>query len=106
MRKGLLVRAAAVCLVMVLTVTVVGCESDSAAIWTSEAKSPSGRWTSKATTIQTSGLGAASVGTSVQLSWIGLTSSPTLILGLENETAYPIGITAVKMTWIESPRVP
>lgn len=93
-------RLTVVFVVMSLSLVLVGCEPDSASVWSGEAKSPSGRWVSMATTTQTGGPGTASVGTTVYLRWATGSPSPTLILGLENETAYPIGITAIKMTWL------
>ena len=93
-------RAALVSLGMCLSLVLLGCADDSASVWSGEARSPSGRWLSKATTTQTGGPGTASVGTAVYLRWTASSGPPTLILGLENETAYPIGITAIKMTWL------
>lgn len=84
---------------MCLSLVLVGCADDSASVWSGEARSPSGRWISTASTIQTGGPGTASVGTTVYLRWTA-NSDPTLILGLENDSAYPIGITAIKMTWL------
>ncbi len=92
--------AALVSVVMCLSLVLVGCTDDSASVWSGEARSPSGRWVSTATTTQTGGPGTASVGTAVYLRWTASSRPPTLILGLENETAYPIGITAIKMTWL------
>lgn len=92
--------SAALFLGMCFSLVLVGCGQDSASVWSGEAMSPSGRWVSTATTTQTGGPGTASVGTSVYLRWIASSGPPTLILGLENETAYPIGITAIKMTWL------
>ena len=92
-------RADVVSAVIGLSVSLAGCEPNSAAIWSDKAPSPSGRWTAAATTIQTGGPGTASVGTTVHLQWTGTQAPPTLILGLENDTAYPLGITAVRMTW-------
>ena len=93
-------RSAAVFLGICLSLVLVGCGQDSASVWYGEAKSPSGRWVSTATTTQTGGPGTASVSTAVYLRWIASSRSPTLILGLENETAYPVGITAIQMTWL------
>jgi hypothetical protein len=95
-----LTRLASVSAVMSLCMALAGCGSDSASVWSGAAKSPSGRWVSTATTIQNSGPGTAFVGTDVYLKWSASSAPPTLILGLSNESAYPIGITAIKMTWL------
>jgi hypothetical protein len=93
-------RAAVVSLVMGWNLGLAGCGPDSASVWSGEAKSPSGGWVSTATTTQNGGPGTASVDTAVYLRWSASSAPPTLILALSNETAYPIGITAVKMTWL------
>lgn len=92
-------RSALVSVGMCLSLVLIGCADDSASVWSGEARSPSGRWISTANTTQTGGPGTASVGTTVYLRWTA-SSDPTLILGLENDTAYPVGITAIKMTWV------
>jgi hypothetical protein len=93
-------RATVVSVVMWLSLILVGCGSDSASVWSGEANSPSGRWVSTAVTTQNGGPGTASVDTAVYLRWTAGSAPPTLILALSNDTAYPIGITAVKMTWL------
>lgn len=93
-------RLAALSAVISLCIALAGCGSDSASVWSGAAKSPSGRWVSTATTMQNGGPGTAFVVTDVYLKWSASSASPTLILGLSNESAYPIGITAVKMTWL------
>jgi hypothetical protein len=93
-------RATVVSVVLGLGLVLGGCGPDSASVWSGEAKSPSGRWVSTAITTQNGGPGTASVDTAVYLRWSASSAPPTLILALSNETAYPIGITAVKMTWL------
>ena len=78
---------------------VLGCR-DVATIWSAEARSPDGNWTARARTDQYGGPGTAFVGTSVYLYWINGSKPPVLILGLSNESAYPNGITSVKMNWL------
>lgn len=73
-----------------------GCK-DSAIIWSAESQSPDKHYVASARTEQSGGLGTASVFTTVYLKQIG--QSPTEILILSNESAYPSGITAVNMTW-------
>jgi hypothetical protein len=93
-------RLAVVSAVMGLCIALAGCGSDSASVWSGAAKSPSGRWVSTATTIQNGGPGTAFVGTDVYLRRSASAAPARLILDLSNESAYPIGITAVKMTWL------
>jgi hypothetical protein len=93
-------RATVVSVVAGLSLLLAGCGSDSASVWSGEANSPSGRWVSTAVTTQNGGPGTASVDTAVYLRWSASSAPPTLILALSNDTAYPIGITAVKMTWL------
>ena len=53
-----------------------------------------------ASTIQNSGFGTGDVETGVYLKWASTTQHPTMILGFSNESAYPLGVTGVKMKWI------
>ena len=55
-------------------------------------------FSTSARTEQFGGLGTAGVFTAVYLKQSG--QSPVMILSLSNESAYPLGITAVNMTWI------
>jgi hypothetical protein len=98
MRSRLLIRTSMAA--FGISVVLAGCSSNSASIWSGEAKSPSGRWVATATTKQTGGPGTASVDTAVYLRWSASSWPPTLVLGLSNETAYPLGITAVRMSWV------
>ena len=76
---------------------VSGC-NDSATIWSGEAQSPNKNFVASARTEQHSGLGTAGVYTSVYLKQN--TQKPTTILVLSNESAYPLGVTAVNMSWV------
>jgi hypothetical protein len=102
---GASARATVVLSVLGLSLTLAGCGPDAASVWSGEAKSPSGRWVSTATTTQNGGPGTASVDTAVYLRWSASSAPPTLILGLSNETAYPVGVTAVRMTWLTEDRI-
>jgi hypothetical protein len=76
---------------------VSGCK-DSAIIWSAESQSPDKHFVASARTEQYGGLGTAGVYTTVYLKQGR--QSPQEILALSNETAYPLGITAVNMNWI------
>jgi len=76
---------------------VSGC-NDSAIIWSGESPSPDKHFVASARTEQYGGLGTAGVYTTVYLKQIG--QSPVEILTLSNKSAYPLGITAVNMTWV------
>jgi hypothetical protein len=72
--------------------------NDSATIWSGEAQSPDKHYVASARTEQDSGFGTAAVYTTVYLKQNA--QKPTAILVFANETAYPLGVTAVDMTWI------
>lgn len=72
--------------------------SDSAIIWSAESQSPDKHYIASARTEQFGGLGTAAVFTAVYLKQSR--QPPAMILSLSNESAYPLGITAVDMTWI------
>ena len=76
---------------------VSGC-NDSSIVWSGESQSPDKHFVASARTEQYSGLGTAGVFTTVYLKQSG--QSPVMILNLSNESAYPLGITVVNMTWI------
>jgi len=94
------IRTATANVVIGLSVMLVGCDRDFATIWSQEVKSPDGHWVAVASTTQNGGPGTASVDTAVYLKWLASSGSPTLILGLSNESAYPLGITRVRMSWL------
>ena len=76
---------------------VSGCKN-CAIIWSGESQSPDKHFVASAHTVQCGGLGTAYVSTAVYLKQRG--QSPVEILGISYESAYPLGITAVNMTWI------
>jgi len=83
--------------ILAICAFVSGCK-DSAIIWSAESQSPDKHYVASARTEQYGGLGTAAVITTVYLSQSG--HSPVEIFSLSNESAYPLGITAVNMTWI------
>lgn len=54
----------------------------------------------QASTLQSSGLGTAAVGTGVYLKRIRSSNAPVQVLGFSNGSAYPVGSTAVKLAWV------
>jgi hypothetical protein len=62
--------------------------------------SPDSRWVATARTDQNGGPGTASVQTTVYLGLAGKPSRALEVLGLSNESAYPVGITSVRMAWV------
>jgi hypothetical protein len=81
-------------------VLVSGCRDKGTTIWSKEVRSPDGQWLAAAATKQWSGAGTAYVATSVYLKWMGGSQPPIEILGFSNDSAYPSGITNVKMEWV------
>ena len=72
--------------------------NDSAIIWSGESQSPDRHFVASAHTVPYGGLGTVAAQTTVYLKQRG--QSPVWILGLSYESVYPLGITAVDMTWI------
>jgi hypothetical protein len=88
---------------LALSIALTGCNDEPVAIWSLTSKSPDGVWIAGARTDQWSGPGIASVATYVELRWTpNLQREPISILVMSNESAYPLGVTAVKMNWISS----
>jgi hypothetical protein len=83
--------------ILAVCTLVSGC-NDSAIIWSGESQSPSKNIVASASTEQQSGFGTAGVYTTVYLKQNA--QKPTAILVFSNETAYPLGVTAVDMTWV------
>jgi hypothetical protein len=77
----------------------MSCCRDSALIWSAESRSPDGRLLASAQTDQFSGPGTAHVGTTVFLKQIGGSRPPVEILEFSNDSAYPPGVTSVRMNW-------
>lgn len=81
-------------------VLLVGCGSTSI-VWSMESKSPDGTLIAQARTSASGGFGtAAPPVTFVYLKLARSSWSPLQILSFENPTAYPVGVTAVKMRWV------
>lgn len=78
------------------------CGGNSVTLWSVEAKSPRGDWIAQASTLQSSGLGAAAVGTGVYLKKIGGLHPSIQVLGFSNYSAYPAGSTSVKLIWMNN----
>jgi hypothetical protein len=77
-----------------------GCRDEGATVWSKEVPSPDGLWLAKAATKQWGGPGTAYVATAVELKWVRGSPPPVQVLSFADETAYPIGVTAVEMQWI------
>lgn|SRR6185312_3013889 len=91
-----IVLSVAICISVVLW----GCGGNSVTLWSTESKSPRGDWIAQASTLQSSGLGTAAVGTGVYLKRTGSSNPPIQVLGFSNDSAYPVGSTAVNLTWV------
>jgi hypothetical protein len=98
-RGSVLRLLAAISLVFVLA---SGCRDQGRIVWSREAPSPDGLWVAKAATKQWGGPGTAYVATVVELKWARGSQAPVQVLSLADETAYPIGSTAVEMQWVDS----
>jgi hypothetical protein len=81
-------------------VLVYGCRNNGAIIWSKEVRSPDGHWLATAATKQWSGPGSAYVETDVSLKSSDSSQPPVEVLGFSNESAYPLGVTNVKMDWV------
>jgi hypothetical protein len=97
---GFSFRRALWCLIVLSSLCVTGCRNDGTIVWSAEVHSPDRRWLASAATKQWGGPGGAYVSTSVYLRPIGSNQRAFELLGLADPTAYPIGITSVKLTWI------
>ncbi len=90
-------------LVIVASATLVSaCRDKGKTVWAQEVASPDGHWRAIAATKQWSGPGAAYVATTVHLLSRPGDGEPIEILAFSNQTAYPLGITSVKMEWASS----
>ncbi len=87
-------------LIVACCVLVCGCRDEGTTIWSNEVRSPDGHWLALAATKQWSGPGNAYVATSVYLKGVNGSQVPTQILGFSNDSAYPAGVTNVKMEWV------
>ncbi len=94
---GIAYRMLMISSILAICAFVSGCK-DSAIIWFAESQSPDKHYIASARTEQYGGLGTPAVITTVYLKQRG--HSPVEILSLSNESAYPLGITAVNMAWI------
>jgi hypothetical protein len=86
--------------VILLFVLASGCRDEGATVWSSEVPSPDGLWLAKAATKQWGGPGTAYVATAVELKWVRGSQPPVQVLSFADQTAYPIGVTAVEMQWV------
>jgi hypothetical protein len=86
--------------VILVFVLASGCRDEGATVWLREVRSPDGLWLAKAATKQWGGPGTAYVATVVELKWVRGTQPPVQVLSFADETAYPIGVTAVEMQWV------
>jgi hypothetical protein len=86
--------------VILVFVLASGCRDEGATVWSKEIRSPDGLWLAKAATKQWGGPGTAYVATTVGLKWVRGSQPAVQVLSFADETAYPIGVTAVEMQWI------
>jgi hypothetical protein len=97
---GISTRQVMLLLTIACAVLVTGCRDEGKTIWSAEIRSPDSRCLATANTKQWSGPGTAYVATSVYLKLIDNSATATQVLGFSNESAYPIGVTAVHMEWL------
>lgn len=97
---GIATRTAMLLLTIACAVSLSGCQDEGETIWSSEIRSPDGRWLATANTKQWGGPGTAYVATIVYLKLIDSPQPPTQVLLFSNESAYPIGSTGVHMEWL------
>jgi hypothetical protein len=97
---GFVFRKAILLLVLGSCILVFGCRDEGTTIWSQGVRSPDGHWLATAATKQWSGPGNAYVATIVYLEGIDGSQPPAEVLGFSNDSAYPAGITNVKMEWI------
>lgn len=76
-----------------------GCQEHQT-IWSAEARSPDGYWLASGSTVQHFGPGNAGVYTSVYLKRTNDSEAPREVLGFSFESAYPSGVSNVKMNWV------
>jgi hypothetical protein len=88
------------CLIVLGFLGLPSCRDEGTIVWSAEVRSPDRRWLASADTKQWGGPGGAYVSTSVYLKPMGGGKPSVEILGLADPTAYPNGITSVKLTWI------
>jgi hypothetical protein len=92
-------RALMVCTAFLIMLTA-GCDREPVTVWSGSTSSPDGQWIAKAHTDQIAGPGINAVATIVELQQTSnRTIDPTVILGMTNASAYPLGATAVQMHW-------
>lgn len=89
----------------IVVAAIVGCVllqgcHDQAVIWSTSAVSPNGQLIASADTTQWGGLGTAYVATGVYLKQSKSSQHPLTILSFINESAYPAGVTEVKLSWL------
>lgn len=87
-------------LVVACCVLACGCRDEGTTVWSNGVRSPDGQWLATAATKQWSGPGNAYVATSVYLKGVDDSQVPAQVLGFSNDSAYPAGITNVKMEWV------
>jgi hypothetical protein len=91
--------------VLLACVALASCSNGPAEIWSAKVLSPDGSRVAHAYTLQSSGMGTASVGTGVYIERPGSSTPSTQVAGFGNESAYPAGVTAVKLTWVGNSRL-
>jgi hypothetical protein len=96
-----LLRFAVRSLAIYLCVALSGCGGNAVSIWSAESTSPNGEWVAYAHTLQSSGFGTDAVGTAVDLRRAHGSRESIHVLGLSYDSAYPQGVTSVRLTWVD-----
>ena len=84
-----------------LCAVLSGCGGNAVPLWSAESTSPNGDWVAQAYTLQSSGFGTAAVGTGVYLKRTQDSHESIQVLGFSNDSAYPVGVTSVKLKWVD-----
>lgn len=84
---------------LVVAITLSGCDSDRAVIWEAHVRSPDGHYRANATTTQQSGPGNAALYSEVNLSQ-GDADEGCEILSFSHHGVYELKDGAVTMTWV------
>ena len=93
------IRMAMSLLILGLCIVEFGC-SGSDTIWSTEARSPDGRWLAKAQTVQTGGFGTGLTTTDVDLKWIKGSDSPETVLVFVHDSRSVPDTIHLSMSWV------
>lgn len=84
---------------IIVALGVLGCGGENT-IWSTQLKSPDGRWLASAETVETGGFGTASLVTNVYLKWTNGSQSPENILVLVHDPNSASGTINLSMKWV------